>query len=119
MNEKAKRLRELVISKAEELGWSVSIDEESGTWEFENWSPAGEDFVVSVDGNNVGENLMTYYESFDPEEHVTDLLVAKCNGFRGVPDIKTLVGDADKIDDMLCKLACAIEEVEKCYEKEG
>lgn len=116
MDEKAKRLRELFISKAEELGWRVSIDEASGTWEFENWSPAGEDFVVSVD--NVSDGLMAYYESFDPEEHVTDLLIAKRNGFRGVPDIKTLVGDADKIDDVLYKLACAIEEVEKCYNME-
>lgn len=94
----------------ENLGWSVSEYEQDGRKyaELEDWSPAGEDIIVTVwhDGTweSFRDELESIYDEFDTEEHVTELLKAKENGFQGVPDIKTLVHDADEIDEMYLKL---------------
>lgn len=106
-------LQEIYVRVAEGLGWKVSVDDEDKTWEFEKWSPAGEDVIVSAYSGSVAEDVMVYYKNFDPEEHITDLLIAKRNGFTGVPGVKTLVDDADEVVDMLCELAYGLEEVEK------
>lgn len=112
-------LTKRLIQKAEDLDWSVSV--EGNYWEFEKYSPAGEDFVFGLNGEDTIEELQAYYDTFDPEEHITDLLIAKRNGFAGVPDVKTLCDDADAIDNMIYELLQAFIEVEDKYldEKEG
>lgn len=109
----------LLVQKATDLEWSVDID--GKCWEFEKYSPAGEDFCFALHGEDIIDELQKYYDSFDPEEHIIDLLIAKRNGFPGVPDVKTLCDDADAIDNMIYELLQAFIEVEDKYldEKEN
>lgn len=111
-------LVERLVQKAEELGWSVSIDD--NYWEIGQGSPAGEDFFFSVSGygSQIVTEVKEYYENFDPEEHAADLIVAKKNGFAGVPDIRTVRDDADAIDEMLHELSDAFVDVESEYQDE-
>lgn len=106
-------LEERLLQKAEELDWSVTVDD--GDWEFEKYSPAGEDFFFSASGPDIVASVKEYYENFDPEEHATDLAIAKRNGFAGVPDLRTLCDDADAIDEMLHELFEAFRDVEIEY----
>lgn len=106
-----KSLNDRLREAAEALGWS--LDESDGMVEFETWSPAGENFIFDVPVKNVAEGVREFSRTFDTEEHVTELLEAKRNGFAGVPGVKTLVEDADAIQEMLEDLADAMEEVEK------
>ena len=57
------KLKSLLVSKAEELGWKVKIDE--SCWEFQKYSPAGEDFWLSISGEDIVDELLEYYEEFD------------------------------------------------------
>ena len=107
-----------LLDVAEGLEWSVHIDEDC--WEFEKFSPAGEDFgfEIPINGKTTPEDLVRevrlYADGFDTEEHVKMWLGAKENGVSGVPDLKTLVQDADDIVEMLNELADAMEvEAEK------
>ncbi len=106
-----KKLRNALRKAAEKLGWAVH-DSGDGMVEFQKYSPAGEDFLFTVSAENAAEEAAEYAEYFDPEEHITDLVVAKRNGFAGVPSIKELVTDADAIDEMLSELADALREAE-------
>lgn len=106
---------EKVVKAAENLDWAVYRDsEESQYWEFEKYSPAGEDFIFSVSAKTLAElkeELQSYYENFDREDHVFGLLEAKRNGFRGVPDLDTLVEDSQAIEDMLEELAVEVTKI--------
>lgn len=107
-----KKLKERLIQKADELEWSVTIDEKN--WEFEKFSPAGEDFVFSVDIEDIEElwrEVRRYANDFDTEEHIEMWVEAKRNGRDGIPSIRRLVEDADDIDEMLEELADALREV--------
>lgn len=105
-----------LLSKAEEWGWVVYEDEDS--WNIRQCSPAGEDFDFYVyryanksDAENASEfvrQVREYARDFDPNEHV--MLWAECSGTRGVPDIKTLVDDAEDINKMLDSLAYELEQ---------
>lgn len=91
--------------------------------QFEGSSPAGEDISFSIDFDasklpceqiqEIIDDLGSYYECFDTEEHVTMLLEAKNNGFPGVPDVETLVKDAKEIDDMIRQLSEFIDKLPK------
>lgn len=114
MNQK---LIELLIAKAEELGWRVIVDEK--TWEFQKYSPAGEDFWISISGKDVVDELLDWYEGFDPEDHVMMHMEAKKHGVSGVPSLKELVEDADAIDEMIEELYDALHAVEESYYEES
>lgn len=101
-----KKWQEKVIDVAEELEWSVTI--ENNWFEFEKHSPAGEDFIFSINVSSLKqfqEYLTEFHETFDRENHVFELLEAKRNGFVGVPDLDTLVEDSKDIENMLKELA--------------
>lgn len=104
------KLREVLLNKAEELGWLCHKLSDSDV-EFENWSPAGEDFIFCTSGDDIETEVREFADTFDTEGHVKELMDAKANGFGGVPDIKTLVKDADDIHEMLQELAEALREV--------
>lgn len=59
------------------------------------------------------DDLDSYYECFDTEEHVTMLLEAKNNGLAGVPDVETLVKDAKEIDNMIRQLSKFVDKLPK------
>ena len=111
-----------LLDKAEELGWC--IHESDTEWEFIQNSPAGEDFSFDIsasDIHNAGDmvrEIRSYANCFDAEEHAKMWIEAQ-GRVSGVPDIKTLVKDADDIKLMLNKLASAMEDVlEGMYEYE-
>ena len=113
--EHQEQLVKALIEKAEELGWLAHKDEEG--IEFEQASPAGEDFCFYVRFPDIVREVREYYDGFDPEEHVEMWVEAKRNSDNpnrnSIPSIRTLVKDADEIDEMLQTLADAFDEVEQ------
>ncbi|MFR5845655.1 MAG: hypothetical protein ACLUEU_07855 [Oscillospiraceae bacterium] len=91
---------EKMIQIAESYGWAVDMDSDS--IEFNQCSPAGEDFSFTVltkdasDAESLAAEVRSYADSFDTEEHVKMLVDAQ-GSVSGVPDIETLVEDADAI----------------------
>ena len=48
---------EKLFEGCENLGWSVSEDQDAGTVELESYSPAGENLVVTVEKENFAEKV--------------------------------------------------------------
>lgn len=116
------------IESNDDLKWYVSkyVDHSNlkeSYLQFEGGSPAGEDisFSVNFDASKLPceqiqeiiDDLDSYYECFDTEEHVTMLLEAKNNGLAGVPDVETLVKDAKEIDNMIRQLSEFVDKLPK------
>ena len=116
------------IESNDDLEWYVSkyadySNLKESYLEFTGSSPAGEDISFSIDFDasklpceqiqEIIDDLGSYYECFDTEEHVTMLLEAKNNGLSGVPDVETLVKDAKEIDDMIRQLSEFIDKLPK------
>lgn len=105
-----------LLSKTEEWGWVTYEDEDS--WNIRQSSPAGEDFDFYVyryanksDAENASEfvrQVREYARDFDTNEHVR--FWVEDSGVQGVPDIETLVEDADDIKKMLDSLAYELEQ---------
>ena len=57
---------EKLFEGCENLGWSVSEDQDAGTVELESYSPAGENLVVTVEKENFAEKV----------DHITGKAVA-------------------------------------------
>lgn len=101
-----------LLDKAEELGWCIR--ESDTEWEFIQNSPAGEDFSFDISASDVCNaddmvrEVRSYANCFDTEEHAKMWIEAQ-GRVSGVPDIKTLVKDADDIKLMLNELASAME----------
>ena len=116
MDEKA-RIGKL-IEAAEELDWRVTQGSDkypdgsvSPYLEFEQSTPAGEDFIFTAWGETAEEiarDVFRYAEDFDLTEHVRLNI-----GARGAPDAYTLAVDAQEIQTMLDTLAERLLEVEK------
>lgn len=95
---------------AAELDWTASTltshtaeGAEIYCVDFEAYSPAGEDFIFSVWGENAEEivqEVCEYADNFDETEHVIQWI-----GGSGAPDALTLAIDAKKIHVMLFELA--------------
>lgn len=113
----------ILLEKAEELDWWwnawIEESQNSRTYvEIGQNSPAGEDFSMTIDFDaenqcdSFRDNLESYYEDFDIDEHIEMWVEAKRNGVSGVPSIRELVKDAEEIDAMILKLSQALEEME-------
>ncbi len=107
-------LMNALVEAAEQIDWSVHI--ENDCIEFEKYSPAGEDFLFTITGNEedeVVEKVREYAYDYDPDEHAE--MWVESRGKRGVPDsIRTLIDDADAIKEMLFEL---VEELRKAEEE--
>lgn len=116
------------IESNNDLEWYVSkytdySNLKESCLEFTGSSPAGEDISFSIDFDasklpceqiqEIIDDLGSYYECFDTEEHVTMLLEAKNSGLSGVPDVETLVEDAKEIDDMIRQLSEFVDKLPK------
>lgn len=95
----------------ERLDWRVTSDG-YGNIELEKYSPAGEDFIITVGEEGFVDNVKAYSASFDKDEHIEMWILARRSGTRDVPSARELVEDAQAIDDMLRELACALFEAE-------
>ena len=90
--------KEKVVEIAENLYWGVR--DYGDVVEFEFSSPAGEDFVFSVDADNVADNVWEYAQNFDAEEHAREVM-----DMPGAPSLRELLEDADDIKRVLELLA--------------
>ena len=91
----------------EALEWKVTVCDD-GTVELEQYTPAGEDFLFTVDIKDFPQEVERYAEDFDIDDHITMWLKAKDNGVAGVPSARELVHDAEAIQEMLNTLAEAL-----------
>ena len=90
-------------------GLSIHVDESEFDFELEFYSPAGEDFVFSVQAETDMElynELRAYARDFDRDWHVKSVM-----GMNGAPDLETLVNDAKDIQ----KLLDSISEAARIY----
>lgn len=107
-----KPIKKRIFDKLEELDWSVSIYDVT-SWEFEKYSPAGEDFIFTVTAEKTEDlwrEVQRYAIDFDQDEHI-EMWVKARNSTSGVPGIRVLVEDAAEIQKMLDELADALREV--------
>lgn len=98
-------LNEEYVDVCEEMGWGVDDRSSPGYVELSQPSPAGEDFQFMVTENDFVNQVRDYACDFDVDEHVRMWVNAKQTGTQGVPDIRTLVHDAEEIQSMLEDLA--------------
>lgn len=104
------------IKICEKLGWKVTeyknrSDETDITVELQKYSPAGEDFIFTVNKKDFVENVKEYAAHFDVDEHIEMWAEAKIhNTTSGIPSIRRLAVDAEEIDEMLQELAVALFE---------
>lgn len=107
-----------IFSIMQELEWNVGTpkrNKESNTeLEVETWSPAGENIVdyLIFDGtpDDLLRELKERYDSFDVDDHVAMWVEAR-QSRSGIPNIRTLVDDADAIEDMYLKLYESVEKL--------
>lgn len=59
-------------------------------WEVSQYTPAGEDWIISLSKLN---DIKTYAEDYDPQDDFNYLWEAKCYGLKGVPDVPELWKD--------------------------
>ena len=103
------KINEKVVEAVEALGWTVSESEDYIT--FGNCSPAGEDLYEEyAKDEDVLDWALDLANNFDVDEHVEMWVDAKRSGVSGVPSIRDLVEDADKIQDMYNDLCDVIRE---------
>lgn len=106
-----KHLNEKFIDACESLGWTVR-EYDDGSADLSQYSPAGEDFSFCVETENFAEEIRSYYNDFDSDEHAEMWIEAKRNGKSGIPSIRRLIEDADAIESMLEDLAIAVTEAD-------
>lgn len=107
------KLAQKYIDVLEAHDWAVSSYTNDGRVELETYSPAGEDFCICVEVENFPKTVMEYWEDFDPDEHAEELILARRNGFQGVPSASVLTNDAQAIDNMILELAHALAEADE------
>lgn len=99
-----KRIKTKEINHIVEIAKSIEInaefDKEDNAFDFQFFSPKGQDFNFRVDAgedlNSFEKNLYDYYENFDPEEET--IMWAKNVGLgkRGVPNsLRALLDDME------------------------
>mgnify|MGYP001113306904 CR=1 FL=1 len=93
---------ETLTDICENLGWWLNIYDTD--IEIGQSSPLGEDFFFTVSKENFANNIISYAEDFDADEHAE--MWVDCRGKRGVPSsIRDLIDDADDIKQMLTELS--------------
>lgn len=102
-----KMIPQNIVDSVESQDWSIT-DAGSGV-EFEAWSPAGEDFLFHVEGEDIFAEVREFADEFSPDDHAGEMYEAGKSGLSGVPPLSVLVKDAREIKSMLERLAEALE----------
>lgn len=102
------KLLERVLDKARDLGWSVT-EEDGNVYDFGMYSPAGQDFHISVDTEDDPyvflENLNERYVDFDCSEETYIWLDDTGHGANGAPyDMKDVYEDMEACERNLGEL---------------
>lgn len=94
----------------EDLGWEWT---DCGDFiELENWSPAGEDLILTFDKRSLTDEIREYAATWDIDEHIEMWVQARQHD-SGIPSVRELCQDAEDIDEMLQDLAAAVTKCEK------
>lgn len=88
----------------DECGWSVS-EEDSNMLYISQYTPAGEDFGFDVNAGDVINEIKSYADRFDVDEHVKMWITSGCD----TPNIRALLEDAEWIESALHELIEALE----------
>lgn len=111
MNKDIKKM----IGVAEKLDWSVTVNDND--FEFEKYSPAGQDFILSITANNLEEaisKIRERYDNFDVSEEASLWLDDTGHGKNGAPyDMKDLYEDMEACEQMILELYEALTEIEE------
>lgn len=111
-------MNQLIEEIFENYGWSAKEykgeDEHEGEIEIENWSPAGEDLIETLEYDGTDDSLLNSLkqmrDNFDEDEHVK-MWVQSMDSVSGVPQsIRALVEDAEQIKEMYNDLYFAFYE---------
>lgn len=106
-----KELKQKYIDILEENDWSVSSYTDDGRVELQKYSPAGEDFSITVEVEDFSNAVRDYAIDFDADEYAAMWIEAR-GKVNGVPEsIRELIDDAEEIQEMLDGLADALEAV--------
>lgn len=90
------------------LEWNITEEGDSEVY-ISRYTPAGEDYGFSVDKFHIAKGIKQEAENFDVDEHTT-MWIGGC----GAPtSIRTLLEDAEWIENELWDLAEAVEEVKQ------
>ncbi|MDV3429223.1 MAG: hypothetical protein LIR50_19720 [Bacillota bacterium] len=104
-----------VIKIAEKLDWSVQVNEDELT--FGNYSPAGQDFNITITANNsedIVKEIQERCNNFDCSEETFLWLDDTGHGTNGSPyDMKDLYEDMESCLKMMQELYNALEEGKK------
>lgn len=99
-----------VTNISESLNWSITVD--GNEFEFEKWSPAGQDFCMSITADNMDDlidKLYERYENYDPSEEAYLWLDEFGHGKNGAPyDMKDVYEDMEACQEMILELHDAI-----------
>lgn len=110
------REKTLLVSKAKELGWQVTVDENG--WEFQKSTPVGETFRVSVTGEDVVGELRKIYCGVTAENHVTIHMDAGKLGIHDVTSLTKFIDSASAFRETVDTLYHALSDVEDAYLEE-
>ncbi len=76
-------------------------------------SPAGEDFNFTIEHDGTSQSfveaVVNYVRAFDADEHIEMWTRARNEGAQGVLEIRTIVRDADDLNEMLGDLSQALQ----------
>jgi len=87
----------------ERLGWNITDCGECV--ELSQYSPAVEDFSFTANKKDFARSVKEYAYDFDADEHA-EMWVNNMHNVRSVPQsIRTLINDADAIQEMLTELS--------------
>lgn len=96
-----------LINIAENLDWNVTQVEENG-FEFQKYSPEGQDFNMYIEGETVEdlvEEIYAYYESYDVSEETSLWIDETGHGKNGAPyHIEDLLNDMKACKEMILEL---------------
>lgn len=107
--EKESQLQQ-IIKKAKEFGWSVTVDEDRTFIEFQDYSPARQDFIFTVsisDGNidAIPDRIAEYHNDFDVSEEAYIWLDDTGHGKNGAPyDMRDVYNDMEECKKMVWRL---------------
>lgn len=98
---------QVLIKKAEDLDWVVT-EEDKNQYLFSKYSPAGQDFNITVEGNNAKElidSVYEAYENFDVSYETYIWLDNTGHGTNGAPyNMKDLYEDMETCEQMILDL---------------
>lgn len=110
-------IQDIIISVAEEQGWSVTIDKQDGshvTFNFAKFTPHGQDFSFTADTFDndhdvLLENIFDYYQGYDPDYETYLWIGPNGHGQNGAPyHIADIVEDMKAAEDMVFQLHTAL-----------